>query len=72
MRITKCHIQLQLGLSVPKIGQFVGLGLLLIGLIMLIVGVLVSKKHKWHNEWKTEDSAKVKVIEGDCVNGSKY
>ncbi|EDW64877.1 protein croquemort [Drosophila virilis] len=63
---------LKLGLSVPQIGQFVGLGLLLIGLIMLIVGVLVSKKHIWHNEWKTKDSTKVKVIEGDGVNGSKY
>ncbi|EDW04670.1 GH23397 [Drosophila grimshawi] len=63
------HIRLlKLGLSVPRIGQFTGLGLLLIGLIVVIVGVIVTMKHKWHNEWKTEAVDDVKPLENKGVN----
>ncbi|XP_030383292.1 protein croquemort [Scaptodrosophila lebanonensis] len=41
---------IKLTLSIPHIGQYVGIAFLIIGLTMLTVGVVLNKKHKWHNE----------------------
>ncbi|KAH8412390.1 hypothetical protein KR009_001673, partial [Drosophila setifemur] len=47
---------LKLALNAARIGQFVGIGLLLVGITMLAAAVLVTKNHKWHNEQKPWDS----------------
>lgn len=52
-----------MALSASQIGQFTGLALLLIGLTMLIVGVIVTKKHKWYNQWKTESADDMQVLD---------
>lgn len=58
------HLQLglQLALSAAQIGQFTGLALLLLGLTMIIVGVIVSKKHKWYKQWNGEKVDDMQVL----------
>ncbi|XP_017033703.1 protein croquemort [Drosophila kikkawai] len=41
---------LKLALNVAKIGQYVGIALLLLGLLAITVVVFVTKNHKWHGE----------------------
>ncbi|KAH8419458.1 hypothetical protein KR222_003973 [Zaprionus bogoriensis] len=54
---------LKLALSAAQIGQFIGLALLLAGLIMLVVGVIVTKKRKWYNQWRSESVDEAQVLE---------
>ncbi|KAH8273707.1 hypothetical protein KR018_010262, partial [Drosophila ironensis] len=41
---------LKLALNAASIGQYVGIGLIVIGFIMITTGVLVTKKQKWYNQ----------------------
>ncbi|EDW12930.1 uncharacterized protein Dmoj_GI17939 [Drosophila mojavensis] len=60
---------LKLSLSLPAIGQFIGLALLLIAIVMLIVGIIVSKQHKWHKECEIEANEPVPALEsGEVVD----
>lgn len=62
-------IPFQLSLSLPAIGQFIGLALLLIAIVMLIVGIIVSKQHKWHKECEIEANEPVPALEsGEVVD----
>jgi len=45
---------LQLALNVATIGMFTGIGLILLGLSVIILGIFLTKNHKWCNEQKTE------------------
>ncbi|ALC40171.1 CG31741, partial [Drosophila busckii] len=42
--------QLKLALNAPAIGRYIGIGLLCLAVALFIVGVVLTKKHKWHNE----------------------
>ncbi|KAL7738886.1 hypothetical protein ACLKA6_010313 [Drosophila palustris] len=62
---------LKLALNAAQIGQFIGLGLLLIGLAMFIAGVIVTKKHKWHNEWRIKPIDEVSVLPKESTSSNR-
>uniref|UniRef100_A0A1I8QBI4 Protein croquemort n=1 Tax=Stomoxys calcitrans TaxID=35570 RepID=A0A1I8QBI4_STOCA len=43
-------------LSIPAIGRYIGVALLVIGVIMISVGIYVTKTHKWRGDFYPEES----------------
>ncbi|XP_017107032.2 protein croquemort [Drosophila bipectinata] len=48
---------LKLALGAPLIGQFIGIGLILLGIIIILTGVFVTKNQKWYHQHREPEES---------------
>ncbi|KAL7738885.1 hypothetical protein ACLKA6_010312 [Drosophila palustris] len=60
--------ELKLALNLPAIGRYTGVGLLCLGCILIIVGIVLTVKRKWHGQTAAD---RAKLISQENINDSQ-